>query len=103
MLIHLGNKEQFKEVVSKGITLVDFFATWCGPCRMLTPELEKLAEKDQAINVLKIDVDEFQELASQFNVRAVPTLVLFKDGQVVTTGSGFRPLASLEQFVAQAK
>lgn len=103
MLIHLGNKEQFKEVVGKGITLVDFFATWCGPCRMLTPELEKLAEKDQSINVLKIDVDEFQELAAQFNVRAVPTLVLFKDGQVVATGSGFRPLASLEQFVAQAK
>ena len=51
----------------------------------------------------KIDVDEFQELAAQFNIRAVPTLVLFKDGQVVTTGSGFRPLASLEQFVAQAK
>ena len=95
MLIHLGNKEQFKEVVSKGITLVDFFATWCGPCRMLTPELEKLAEKDQTINVLKIDVDEFQELAAQFNVRAVPTLVLFKDGQIIGDGTPDEVLGGL--------
>ncbi len=103
MLIHLGNTNQFKEIVSKGVVLVDFFATWCGPCRMLGPELEKLAEKDPTINVVKIDVDEFQELAAEFNVRAVPTLVLFKDGEAITTASGFRPLASLEQLVASAK
>lgn len=103
MLIHLGSVEQFAEITKSGIVLVDFFATWCGPCKMLSPELEKLAEKDPSINVLKVDVDEFGEIAAQFNVRAVPTLVLFKDGHALTQASGFRPLPSLEQFVNTAK
>ncbi len=103
MLIHLGNKEQFNEITKSGIVLVDFYATWCGPCKMLSPELEKLAEEDPSINVLKIDIDEFDEIAAEYNIRAVPTLLLFKNGTVLTSASGFRPLASLKQFVNTAK
>lgn len=103
MLIHLSKEQNFKELVSKGITLVDFYATWCGPCRMLAPELEKLAEVDQSINVIKVDVDECPEVAGDFGIRAVPTLILFKDGAVVTSSSGYRPFNSLKNLVDSAK
>lgn len=103
MLIHLGNEQQFEEIIKEGIVLVDFFATWCGPCKMLSPELEKLADEDKDITVIKVDVDEFNHLAATYDVRAVPTLILFKDGKAITKGMGFKPLASLKQFVNQAK
>ena len=102
MLIHLEKGQDFKSLTQNGVTLVDFFATWCGPCRMLSPELEKLAEKRTDINVIKVDVDEFGELAALYNVRVVPTLVLLKDGANISVSSGFKPLASLEKFVNTA-
>lgn len=102
MLIHLEKGQDFKNLTQNGVTLVDFFATWCGPCRMLSPELEKLAEKRTDINVIKVDVDEFGELAALYNVRVVPTLVLLKDGANISVSSGFKPLASLEKFVDTA-
>ncbi len=102
MLIHLEKGQDFKSLTQNGVTLVDFFATWCGPCRMLSPELEKLAEKRTDINVIKVDVDEFGELAGLYNVRVVPTLVLLKDGANISVSSGFKPLASLEKFVDTA-
>lgn len=102
MLIHLEKGQDFKSLTQNGVALVDFFATWCGPCRMLSPELEKLAEKRTDINVIKVDVDEFGELAALYNVRVVPTLVLLKDGANISVSSGFKPLASLEKFVDTA-
>lgn len=102
MLIHLEKGQDFKDLVSKGVTIVDFFATWCGPCKMLSPELEKLAEKRTDINVIKVDVDEFGELAAMYNVRVVPTLVLLKDGANLSVSSGFKPVAGLEKFVDTA-
>lgn len=102
MLIHLEKGQDFKSLTQNSVTLVDFFATWCGPCRMLSPELEKLAEKRTDINVIKVDVDEFGELAALYNVRVVPTLVLLKDGANISVSSGFKPLASLEKFVDTA-
>ncbi len=102
MLIHLEKGQDFKSLTQNGVTLVDFFATWCGPCRMLSPELEKLAEKRTDLNVIKVDVDEFGELAALYNVRVVPTLVLLKDGANISVSSGFKPLASLEKFVDTA-
>ena len=102
MVEHLTSVEQFKETISSGVTLVDFYATWCGPCKMLAPELEKLAEARSDIKILKVDVDEFGEIAAEFNVRAVPTLVLFKDGFNLSVATGFRPVAQLEKFVNTA-
>lgn len=102
MLIHLEKGQDFKALVANGVTLVDFFATWCGPCKMLTPELEKLAEKRSDINVIKVDIDQFEELAAMYNVRVVPTLFLFKDGANISTSTGFKPLPSLENFVNTA-
>ena len=102
MLIHLESMEQFNETIKSGVTLVDFYATWCGPCKMLAPELEKFAELRPDVTVIKVDVDEFGMLASEYNVRAVPTLVLFKDGYSLTSATGFRPEKQLEKFVDTA-
>ena len=102
MLVHLGNGQDFNTIVKNGVVLVDFYATWCGPCKMLSPELEKLAEKRTDITVLKVDIDQFEEIAAMYNVRVVPTLILFKDGANISVSTGFKPVASLEKFVDTA-
>lgn len=76
------NSKEFKKVVSEGVTLVDFWAPWCGPCRMQGPILEELAGgiKGKA-KIAKVNVDEAGDVAEQFGVQAIPTLILFKDGK----------------------
>ena len=92
------NASEFKDLVldSKGIVLVDFFATWCGPCKALAPTLEKLApEFEGKVNIYKIDIDKSQQLASQYRVMSVPTMKIFKDGEVVETIVGLQPESAL--------
>lgn len=101
-LKHIEEKD-FEEMVVKNnkLVLVDFFATWCGPCRMLTPELEKVAESVQEYaDVVKIDVDENRNLAKQFGVMSIPTLVVMKNGAEVERVIGFRQSADLIQLLA---
>ena len=82
--------------------LVDFYATWCGPCKMQAPVLEQLKEKggDRAV-ILKVDVDKNQELAQKYMVQSIPTLIMFKNGQPGWRESGFHPLEVLEAKVAE--
>lgn len=83
--------------------LVDFSATWCGPCKALSPVLEKLAtERKGSLRVLKVDVDEHQALAAKVGIRSVPTLLLVKDGQVLAAKSGALSYAALSAFADQA-
>ena len=86
------NKNNFREEVinSDRPVLMDFFAPWCGPCRMVVPLVEQIAEEREDIKVVKINVDEEPELASQFRVMSIPTLVVFKDGAVVNQAVGAR-------------
>ena len=86
------NKENFENEVlnSNKLTVVDFFATWCGPCQMLAPVLEKLAKEQNDLNIFKVDIDESVELAIKYQVEVVPTLVIFKNGNPVKTLEGFR-------------
>lgn len=90
----ITSKTEFEEKVLKAATpvLVDFFAPWCGPCKMLTPEIDALAEtyKGKAL-VVKVNVDDLPELASRYNVMSVPTLLIIKNGQEVNRIVGFRP------------
>ena len=98
------NGEDFKgEVVStKGITLVDFFATWCGPCQMLGPVLDDLSEEVD-YKVVKVDVDQARDLAAEFGVRSVPTMVVFKNGEVVDQMIGFLTKDEINQKVSVYK
>lgn len=93
MIKHLENKEQFNELI-KDKVLVDFYAEWCGPCKMLAPNLEKLD-----YNILKVDVDKFQDLAISYGVMSVPTLILFKDGKEVNKVIGYLDIDELKEMV----
>jgi thioredoxin 1 len=87
---------------TKGITVVDFWATWCGPCRILSPILEQIAtDRAGEVKVAKVDVDENQQTAARFNIRSMPTLLFFKDGQPVGQIIGAVPRAHIESALAQ--
>ncbi len=95
-IIHL-EKDNFKELIgSEKKVLVDFFATWCGPCKMLGPILEGFENK---IKVIKVDVDEFDELAREYGVMSIPTLVLLEDGKEVKRNVGLINEDELETFL----
>jgi len=86
--IELTN-ENFEATVNEGVALVDFWAPWCGPCRMIAPVIEELAEEfDGKAAICKINTDEQQELASKFGIRSIPTILIMKDGEVVETMVG---------------
>jgi len=95
-------KENFqKEVLESNKTvLLDFWASWCGPCRMVSPLIDEIAGETPEIKVGKINVDEQRELASAFNVMSIPTLVVMKNGQVVNQAMGARPKAQIISMLA---
>jgi thioredoxin 1 len=80
--------------------LIDFWAEWCGPCRMVTPIVESLAaDYDGKVKVAKLNVDENPQVSRRFNIRSIPTLLLFKDGELKETAIGLRPKPQLEQLL----
>ena len=92
--------EQFDNEIKKGVTLVDFHANWCGPCRMLAPILEDVARdlKGKAV-VAKMDIDSEQKTAAHFEILSVPTMILFKDGQEVSRLVGLRNADAIKEFI----
>jgi len=94
-------KENFDTEVlqAKGTVLLDFWATWCGPCRMLSPIVDEVANAHADLKVGKVNVDEQPELASQFNVMSIPTLIVFKDGQKVNESVGLIPKENVEALL----
>ena len=90
-------KDNFREEVlnSEKPVLVDFWASWCGPCRMVVPIVEEIARENPDIKVVKINVDEEGELASQFRIMSIPTLMVVKNGQVVNQATGARPKGAI--------
>ena len=101
MLKHINSVQEFEEEVKEGLVLVDFFATWCGPCKMLSPLLEQLAEEKPELKILKIDVDEVGPLAARYGIQAIPALMLFKDGERKDTKLGYQNKNQLLAFINQ--
>ena len=101
MLKHINSVEEFDASIKEGVVLVDFFATWCGPCKMLSPVLEEVANEKPELTILKIDVDEVGQLAARYGIQAIPTLMLFKNGQRIETRMGYQNKNQLLAFVGQ--
>ena len=102
-LIKNFTDETFHDEIKKGVVLVDFHAVWCGPCRMLSPIIEQVAEHYQdKIVVAKIDIDSEQNTAMEFQVTSVPTVILFKDGKEVNRLVGLRDLEAIKAFIDTA-
>lgn len=90
----------FASDVAEGLVLVDFWAAWCGPCKMIAPVLEQLdAEIGDQVKIVKVDVDNNQSTAAEHQVMSIPTLLLFKNGQVVDKTVGFQPKEALQAFI----
>ena len=94
------NCQDFRNIVAHNdLVFVDFFANWCGPCKMLAPSIDKLAQEHPEAKVLKVDVDQEGSLAMQFGVQSIPTLIVFKNGQAVNRQLGFVPYEALENML----
>ncbi len=94
---HITEAQFGAEISGNSVTLVDFYADWCGPCKMLGPILEQISTELPGVNIVKVNVDNDQNLAMQFNVRSIPTMVIFKDGKPVDTMIGLLPKPALVQ------
>ncbi len=88
--------ENFNDLISKGLYLVDFYAEWCGPCKMLAPVLESITE----IDIIKVDVDIHNDLAMKYRIMSVPTLMFFKDGNIIKEISGFHSKDELIKIIS---
>lgn len=89
-MVKILNDDNFASNVEKDLVLVDFFAEWCGPCRMLTPIIEELANEISSVSIFKVNIDESPETAQKYEVSSIPTLVLLKDGKEVKKVVGLK-------------
>ena len=100
MALEVNAKDFEQEVLeAKETVLVDFWAPWCGPCRMQAPILEKFAEENPGIKVAKVNVDDNQELAMEYNISSIPSLLVFKNGEAVDFAVGLQSKSALENLV----
>ncbi|SDD41188.1 thioredoxin 1 [Terribacillus halophilus] len=100
MAIVNATDANFNTETSQGLVLADFWATWCGPCKMIAPVLEEIdGEMSDKVKIVKLDVDENQATAGKFGVMSIPTLLLFKDGEVVDQVIGYQPKEALVELV----
>lgn len=94
------SSENFDETVSSGVTVVDFWATWCSPCKMLAPIIEELSnDYDGKVTVGKVDVDDYPNIAQKFGVFSIPTVFIFKDGEIKERLVGFRAKSQLAEII----
>ncbi|AUB31188.1 thioredoxin [Spiroplasma floricola] len=95
----INTVEEFDEEIAKDITVVDFYAEWCGPCKMMAPIFDLTSEEEQSVNFVKVDTDKLPEIAQRYNIMSIPTLILFRRGQVSKQNSGFMSKEILKQFI----
>ena len=92
--------QNFEQTIAKGVTLVDFYADWCGPCKMIAPILEEVSsEYSERVKIAKLDVDHNQATSMKYGIRGIPTLMLFKEGNIVATHVGALTKSQLTAFI----
>ncbi|MCM2532642.1 thioredoxin [Neobacillus pocheonensis] len=102
MTISHVTDQTFKANIKEGLVLVDFWAPWCGPCKMIAPMLEEIdSEMGNKVTIIKLDTDENQETTSAFGVMSIPTLILFKDGKAVEKVIGYQPKEALTDLISK--
>lgn len=99
MILHDITDNNFDDNIKGDKTLVDFFATWCGPCKMLSVELEMLAKENNSLKIVKVDVDKCPNIARKFGIMSVPTLLLYKDGNMVDEKTGYMPVENIKEWI----
>ncbi|CAX10996.1 thioredoxin [Chlamydia trachomatis] len=100
-MVQVVSQENFADSIASGLVLIDFFAEWCGPCKMLTPVLEALAAELPHVTILKVDIDSSPRPAEQYSVSSIPTLILFKDGKEVERSVGLKDKDSLIKLISK--
>lgn len=88
-MIFLENEQDFFELINNKLVLVDFYATWCGPCRMISPIIDEIAKETTDLMVVKVDVDKYQNIATKYGIMSIPTLKVFKNGKEEKTSIGY--------------
>lgn len=91
--------QNFHDEIKKGLVLVDFYATWCGPCKMMHPIIEKIESKYKDVKVIQVDVDRHDDLAHEYGVMSIPTLCFMKDGKIMEKNIGFTQQEELERWI----
>ena len=95
----LTKNDNFDELINKETVVVDFYADWCGPCKMLAPNLERLTD----VEVIKVNVDEFEDLARRFGIMSIPAIYVFKDGNIVDSKVGYQDFDELNNWISKLK
>ncbi len=96
-------KEELTKEIESGVAILDFYADWCGPCKMIAPVFEELAGEMADVKFIKINIDNSKDLAKEYGVMSIPTLVMVKDGETKEAVSGFRPKPALAEFINKNK
>ncbi|CAK7902624.1 thioredoxin-1 [[Candida] anglica] len=100
MVATITSKQEFTDALShEGLVVVDFFATWCGPCKMIAPLLDKFSNEYPTAKFIKVDVDDFGDIAQEYEISSMPTVLFFKGGKIINKVIGANP-GALKQFIA---
>lgn len=96
---YLQKEEDFGKEINKGTILVDFYATWCGPCQLLGPVLEEVQKENNQLCILKVDIDKFSNIAKKYKIMSIPTLIVFRGGQPFKTNVGYLNKEQIEDLI----
>lgn len=102
-MVKFVSSSEFLDEITEGVVFVDFFATWCGPCKMLSPIVDEVSNEITDVKFLKVDVDVSSEIAASYNIMSIPTLIIFKDGNLVAKQMGLMPKSQLIDFINNNK
>ena len=98
-MVKIVNSNEFNEEIKDGVVFVDFFATWCGPCRMLSPIIDEISDIIKDVKFIKVDVDVSNDVAQTYGIMSIPTLIIFKDGKIINKQIGLLSKSDLIEFI----